>query len=234
MEQPAVSQFLHIAIDGPVGAGKSDISERLAAELGLTYLYTGAMYRALALVCVKEGVAFKDAPKVLSLLSRYTIDLDKPDNESRQAIKVLINGKDVTDDLFTPEMDRGSSDVSTIAQVRAYMVQRQQEMAKGKSVVMEGRDIGLRVLPDAHLKIYLTASPEERAKRRFLQFRNKEIDKSFEEVLDDTRKRDIQDTTREFDPLTKLPDHWELDTTGLSQTEVVQRIKDELKRRNLL
>ena len=128
----------------------------------------------------------------------------------------------------------GASDVSTHSEVRKILVSRQQEIAKGKRVVMEGRDIGLRVLPQAQLKIYLTASIAERAKRRFTQRQQKGITGSFEEVLTDTHKRDIQDTTRVHDPLQKLPDAWELDTTNLTQDEVVVKIKDELRQRKLL
>ena len=234
MEQPAASHILQIAIDGPVGSGKSDISERLARALGLTYLNTGAMYRAFALACVRAGVGWKDTPRALVLLRDTGIELTKPDEDSTRPFRILLNGEDVTEKLFTPEMDSGSSDVGTVQAVREHMVERQQELAAGKSVVMEGRDIALRVLPHAQFKIYLTAAIEERAKRRFLQFQKKGMEKSFAEVLEDTKTRDIQDTTRPNDPLTVLADHWVLDTTGLPQEEVVRKIKDELVRRNLI
>ncbi len=220
---------LQIAIDGPVGAGKSEISARLARELGLTYLYTGAMYRAVALLCIREHIGFKDEPSVLPLLEKHTIELVPATKDTVRPVVVLVNGEDVTEELFLPEVDQGTSDVSTLPGVRRFMVQRQKELAKGKRVVMEGRDIGLRVLPDAQLKIYLTASPAERARRRFAQWQEKGIaGKSLTSAIAETKIRDDQDSHREVDPLQKLPDAWELDTTGMSRDDVVEAIKKEL------
>lgn len=225
---------LQIAIDGEVGAGKSDISSRLAHELGLTYFYTGAMYRALALACTREGVAFTDKEKVIPLLDKYTIDLRPPAKNSKRGFSVVLNEEDITDQLFTPLIDKGSSSVSTVPDVRKFMVRRQQELAQGKSVVMEGRDIGLRVLPNAQLKIYLTASVEERVRRRWEQNQKQGIHQTREQVLADTRERDEQDKTRQTDPLTKVPDAWELDTTGMSREQVVAAIVQELQNRKLI
>ncbi|MBI3576430.1 (d)CMP kinase [Candidatus Gottesmanbacteria bacterium] len=226
---------LQIAIDGPVAAGKGDIAVRLAKELGLVYIYTGAMYRALGLACKKASVDTKNQTEVLSLLESTAIDLVDPDPQSSRAYKVLLNNADVTEELFTPEISMAASDVATVAAVRGSMVKRQQEMAEGKRVVMEGRDIGLRVLPNANLKIYLTAGLEERAKRRQEQLkREKGLERLFKDVLQDTKERDIQDTSRGADPLQKLPAAWELDTTNMTQDQVVAAIKKELKHRNLL
>lgn len=225
---------LHIAIDGPVGSGKSAISSSLAKQLGITYLYTGAMYRAVAYACITHNVDPSDKKKVLGLLSQTTIRLSPPNKESRYPVKVLLNGIDITDELFTPAVDAVTPMVSSLPAVRKEMVNLQQMLARGKSVVMEGRDIGLRVLPNAQLKIYLTATLEERANRRWLQFKEKGIQKSRAEVLEDTKLRDNQDTTRLTDPLQKLPDAWELDTTEMTQEEVVGRIKEELIKRKLL
>lgn len=222
---------LQIAIDGPVGSGKSDISARLAKDLGLIYLYTGAMYRALAWACTQEGIPFKNEARVMAIIPKYVIELKPPDEFDTRGFSVWVNNINVTDKLFTPDMSTAASDVSTLAAVRKYMVQRQQDMAKGKAVVMEGRDIGLRVLPDAQLKIYLTATLEERAKRRWQQHNEKQ---DFTQVLEETRARDSQDMTRAADPLMKLPDAWELDTTGMTQEQVVDVIKKELLRRNLI
>lgn len=224
---------IQIAIDGEVGSGKSDISNRLAKKLGMTYLYTGAMYRSLALACTREGIAFNDTGKVISLLNKYTFDLRPPSQKSTRGFSAVLNDEDVTNKLFSPLIDQGSSDVSTIPDVRKFMVTRQQEMAKGKSVVMEGRDIGLRVLPHAQLKIYLTASVEERARRRWKQNIKQHIHQSLDRVLEETQKRDKQDKTRIADPLTKVPDAWVLDTTGMSQEQVVAAIIKELKNRNV-
>lgn len=220
---------LHIAIDGPVGSGKSDIGSRLAKKLGILYVYTGAMYRALAYACTKQGVSHKDASQVLSVLEHLHITLMPPPAESNRLCTVLLDGADVTEFLFTPAMSLGASDVGTIESVRRHMVGKQQEIARDQSVVMEGRDIGVRVLPHAQLKIYLTADLQTRARRRWEQIRAAGIDKSLEEVIADTEVRDAQDTTRQVDPLQKLPDAWELDATGFTQDEVVGKILFKLQ-----
>jgi cytidylate kinase len=225
---------LQIAIDGPVGSGKSDISNRLANALGITYLYTGAMYRALAWLCVREGVSFKDSSHVLPLVSKHTIDLRPPAKDGSRGFSVLVGSTDITDRIFTSAISQGASDVSTIPEVRTFMVARQQELAKGKNVVMEGRDIGLRVLPDAALKIYLTASLEERARRRWEQYKTNDPTKTLAQEIEETRVRDMQDTNRTADPLQKLPEAWELDTTGMTQEAVVSAIIAELHRRKLI
>lgn len=225
---------LHIAIDGPVASGKGDIAGRLAKVLQLTYIYTGAMYRMLALACINDGVSTKDSSLVYKKLQQISIALEQPLASSMHPFIAVLNGSDVTDRIFKQDVAIGSSDVGTIPEVRKWMVAHQQEMAQGKSVVMEGRDIGLRVLPNAQLKIYLTASLEERAHRRWLQFEAKGIKKSHDDVLSDTKLRDHQDMTRVTDPLQKLASAWELDTTGMNQEDVVSRIKEELIKRNLL
>ena len=225
---------LQIAIDGPVASGKGDIAGRLAKEFHLTYIYTGAMYRMLALACIEERVSAKDAEAVYKVLQKLSMSLLPPTTSSSHPFIAMLNGINVTERIFKQDVATGSSDVGTIPKVRKWMVVHQQEIAKGKTVVMEGRDIGLRVLPNAQLKIYLTATLDERTNRRWLQFKEKGIEKSREEVLKDTKLRDFQDTTRSTDPLQKLPDAWELDTTGMSQEEVVVRIKEELIKRNLL
>jgi cytidylate kinase len=223
---------LQIAIDGPVAAGKGDIAARLAGELGLLYIYTGGFYRALAYACHQAGISTKDKDGVLSVLKQSQIDQVEQTDVSEMPYVFLVNGRDVTSEIFAQDM--GASDVAVIPEVRQQLVKRQKEIAKEKKVVMEGRDIGLRVLPDAQLKIYLTASVEERARRRWEQQKTKGIQRSFEEVLEETKKRDAQDTGRESDPLQKLPDAWELDTTGLSQDQVVEKIKEELIYRHLI
>jgi CMP/dCMP kinase len=224
---------LQIAIDGPVAAGKGDIAARLAKSLHLVYIYTGAMYRVLALSCLRAGVELNDSKNVLDVLSKTVIDFGEVDSSLNRTFTVLLNEEDVTDEILEQRIAMGASDVSIIPEVRKIMVARQQEIARGKRVVMEGRDIGLRVLPNAQLKIYLTASIEERAHRRFLQWQEKKLHKTFEETLEDTKVRDLQDMSRKTDPLMKLPDAWEFDTTGLSQEQVVSRILEEVKNRKL-
>lgn len=229
-----MTQPLQIAIDGPVAAGKGDIAARLSREFRMIYIYTGAMYRVLALACIRAGITHTNKELVLDVLHKTKIELMEPNENSKESYKALLNGDDVTSILQNPDVSKGSSDVATIAAVRREMVARQKMMAQDKRVVMEGRDIGLRVLPQAQLKIYLTASIEERAKRRFEQWQKKGIVRSFEETLTDTKSRDEQDMKRASDPLQKLPDAWELDTTGMTQEQVVKSIKGELQRRGLL
>jgi len=225
---------LQIAIDGPVAAGKGDIAARLAKACHLIYINTGAMYRMLALACIEKNVDRSDVKEVLHVLDTVTIDLGAPEKNSAKTFVALLDGRDVTDRILDPDVSRGSSDVAVIPEVRRRMVDLQKHMAQGKAVVMEGRDIGLRVLPHAQLKIYLTASVEERSKRRFLQWQEKGITKSLEETIADTKFRDTQDMTRATDPLQKLPDAWELDTTGMTQDEVITTIVKELERRTLV
>jgi cytidylate kinase len=234
MPSSAMNEPLHIAIDGPVASGKGDIASRLATKLHLIYIYTGAMYRALALACINRGVSCKDEKKVMNILKTLSIDIIAPSYGSKYPYSVMLNGDDISDRITGQDTAQGASDVGVIPSVRQWMVKRQKEMAEGRRVVMEGRDIGLRVLPNAQFKIFLTASVSVRAKRRFLQWQEKDIDKTFDETLEDTKMRDLQDTTRDIDPLQKLPDAWELDTTHLTQEEVVTIIIEELKKRNLI
>lgn len=222
---------LQIAIDGPVGSGKSYIASELAKRLGITYLYTGAMYRALALACYRQSIPFKDAASVVPVLHSLSIDLKPADVGSNRPCRVFLNNSEVTEELFTPIIDQGTSDVSTLSEVRKFMVSLQQRMAAGKAVVMEGRDIALRVLPHAQIKIFLTASVEERAKRRYDQYRKKGIEKTYQEILSDTKIRDTQDTTRETDPLQVVPGAWVLDTTAMTPEQVIETIIHRIQQR---
>lgn len=222
---------LHIAIDGPVASGKGEIASRLAKKFGLIYLYTGAMYRALALACKEHGVRSRDQARVSALLGQITIQMGPPVRNSSYPYAVYLDGKDVTERIFHQDIAQGASDVGVIPFVRTWMVKKQQEMARGKRIVMEGRDIALRVLPEAQLKIYLTASLEERAKRRHAQLQEKGVNTSLDAIIADTRIRDDQDMSRTVDPLQKVPDAWELDTTGLSPDAAVERISKELQKR---
>ena len=225
---------LQIAIDGPVAAGKGDIAARLAKELQLLYIYTGAMYRMLALACITDGVSTRDEHGVYEVLKKSSIELAIPPKGSKESFIAKLNNVDVTERIMEPDVAAGASDVAVFPSVRKEMVRRQQQIADDKSVVMEGRDIGLRVLPNAQLKIFLTASLEERARIRFDQWKQKGIVVSMDEVLKETKIRDDQDTKRATDPLQKLSDAWELDSTTLSQEEVVHAIIKELKKRKLV
>jgi len=225
---------LQIAIDGPVAAGKGDIAARLAKELHLLYIYTGAMYRMLALACIEEGASMKDEQAVFAVLEKSHIELVRPEKGQKETFIAMLNGVEVNDRIMEPDVAAGSSDVGVFPSVRKEMVARQQKIADDKPVVMEGRDIGLRVLPHAQLKVFLTASLEERARRRFDQWKQKGIDVAMEEVIEETKTRDTQDIERATDPLQKLPDSWELDSTHLSQEQVVEAIIAELVKRKLV
>ncbi len=225
---------LQIAIDGPVAAGKGDIAARLAQKLHLLYIYTGAMYRMLALACITDGVATKDEQGVYAVLGKSSIELARPPKGSVETFIAKLNGTDVTARIMEPDVAAGASDVAVFPSVRKEMVIRQQQIADDKPVVMEGRDIGLRVLPHAQLKIFLTASLEERARRRFDQWRQKGIAVSMDKVIEETKARDAQDMGRVTDPLQKLSDAWELDSTTMTQEEVVHAIVKELTKRKLI
>ncbi len=225
---------LQIAIDGPVAAGKGDIAARLAKELHLLYIYTGAMYRMLALACITDGVSTKEEQGVYVVLSKSSIELARPPKGSVETFIAKLNGTDVTARIMEPDVAAGASDVAVFPNVRKEMVIRQQQIADDKPVVMEGRDIGLRVLPHAQLKIFLTASLEERAQRRFDQWKQKGIVVSMDKVIEETKIRDAQDMGRATDPLQKLPDAWELDSTTMTQEEVVREIVKELTKRKLI
>jgi CMP/dCMP kinase len=225
------SEYLQIAIDGPVGSGKSSIASQLAKRLNITYLYTGAMYRAFALWCRQHAVRIKETKEVLPLLQTFSIQMRPALPNSSRSCQVILNGEDVTELLFTPEIDLLTSDVSTLKEVRQHMVLLQQQLAEKTAVVMEGRDIGLRVLPHAPVKIYLTASVEERARRRKRQYEKQGISKTLPEVIEETKIRDHQDSTRETDPLQVLPDAWEFDTTGKTEEAVIQEILAYIKKK---
>lgn len=193
-----------VAIDGPAGAGKSTVARALARELGFTYLDSGAMYRAVGLMTLRNGGAASDQAERL--------ELDLGD-------RVIANGEDVTEAIRAPEVSEAASKVATNPKVRAAMVEKQRELMSGGDWVAEGRDIGTVVAPDAGLKVFLTASPEERARRRA-----EELGTDVETVLRDQTLRDAQDSEREHSPLERAPGAVELDTSGLSLGEVVERI----------
>lgn len=225
---------LQIAIDGPVGSGKSDIASRLAQKLGITYIYTGAMYRALTYYCLKHHIPLSHAKAVIAARNQITISLSPSLNANMYPTHIQINGEDVTKHVFTSGVGNVTPIVSAIAEVRKKMVDLQQLMAQGKSVVMEGRDIGYRVLPHAQMKIFLTASFNERARRIYEREKKKNQQAAFEEVKKETEERDRLDTSRTTDPLKKTSDAWELDTTGMNQDQVVKIIIQELQKRHLV
>lgn len=219
-----MKRLLQIAIDGPVAAGKGTVAKLLAEKLGITFVDTGAMYRVAALLGLREGLDWKkDETRLVDSLKRSQIKM-KPACDKELPCLVFLNGEDVSEEIRNREISWGSSVVATLPKVRQILVKKQQEMAQNKEVIMEGRDITTRVLPKASLKIYLTASQEERARRRLRQLKKRGVKTSFQEVLAETVKRDRQDIERETDPLTIVPDAWVLETTNLTIDQVVEKI----------
>lgn len=211
-----MKDIYRVAIDGPSGAGKSTIAKAVASALNIDYIDTGAMYRAVGYKMKKEGVDPADLPAVQAMLDATQIDFRSGD--------IYLDEEVVNDQIRTPEMSMMASVCSQIPAVREKLVEIQRGMGMRKSVIMDGRDIGTNVLKDAEYKIYLTASAEERARRRFLELQAKGENQSFEEVLQDIRDRDHNDMTRELNPLRKAEDAIELDTTGLNIDQVVEEV----------
>ena len=201
-----------IAVDGPAGAGKSTVSKICASRLGYTYIDTGAMYRAVALKVLRSGKSLDE-----NLISDLDIKLD-------ESGKVFLDGGDVTKEIRTPEVSRGASDVAKFGFVRKKLTELQRDMAKRGKVIMDGRDIGTQVLPNADLKIFLTASVDERARRRFEELQAKNFAADFDQIKKDIALRDKQDSEREIAPLAQATDAILLDSTNLSIGQVVAEI----------
>lgn len=214
-----------VAIDGPAGAGKSTISKRLAKELGYIYVDTGALYRAIGLFALRHGADIHDSAAVVGLLAGIEIDLRFVGLEQR----VFLCGEDVSDLIRTEAVSMAASAVSALPQVRDFLMETQRGLARRNNVVMDGRDIGTVVLPDADCKIFLTASPEERARRRYNELVAKGVAANYEVVLEDLKKRDYNDSHRETAPLKLADDGIEVDTTGLSLEGSVQKVIDTAK-----
>jgi len=209
-----------VAIDGPVAAGKSTIARLLAAELGYTYIDSGAMYRALAWAARRAEVPPDDPERIANLLETTTIHLRPRKDGSNE---VIVDGDDVTSEIRTPDISQLSSRLSEQRAVRRRMVALQRDMAKEGGVVMEGRDIQTVVLPKAEVKIFLIASPEERARRRALELHSRGFETDYEEVLAEVRARDERDSKRRHSPLRAAPDAVTLDTTGLTIDHMVEK-----------
>ena len=219
-------RMLSVAIDGPSGAGKSTVAKALAKQFHLIYVDTGAIYRTVGLAAQRAGVASKDAAAVIALLPKLRIDIAY-DDEGTQ--RMLLNGEDVSEEIRTPLSSIYASDVSAIPEVRDFLMDMQRDMAKRSSVVMDGRDIGTVVLPDADLKIFLTASAEERARRRWEELKAKGREEPFEQVLQEVVDRDRQDMNRPVEPLRKTEDAVLVDTTELDFEGTVRAILDSVE-----
>jgi len=220
-----------IAIDGPVAAGKGTVAKLVAHRLGFLYVDTGAMYRATGLLAREHGVDLNNEPAVAELVAQHSMMLRTPkdDEKDGRQITVLLDDKDVSWAIRTDESSAGASIVAQYALVRKELVKKQQEIATQTSVVMEGRDITFRVLPDAQLKIYLDASLETRAKRRYQELLARGTDTTFDQVYKDTVERDKRDMERSVDPLHIEKTAWVLDSTNLEIEEVVELIVDHAK-----
>ncbi len=221
---------LQIAVDGPVSAGKGTVALALAKKLKILYIDTGAMYRATAYLAKKSGISWEDASSIVKMLRGVSIEIRQPTSKERdgRSCTVFIDREDVTWKIRSEEMGLGASAVSRYPQVREILVEKQRAMARGRGVIMEGRDITTRVLPKAPFKIFLTASVKERAKRRQEQLYKRGIKLPYEKVLRDIRKRDRQDSTRAADPLRVIEGAWLLDTTHLTIQEVIGRIIEKI------
>ena len=211
---------LTIAIDGPSGAGKSTVGGALAKRLGYLYIDTGAMYRAVALRAKERGVATDDEEVLYRWASSLLITFVKMGEETR----VLCDGEDITEGIRSPGISRLASDISKRKGVRDALVQLQREMGRGGGVVLEGRDIGTVVFPDADVKFYLDADTEERARRRFNELVEKGVRVDFEETLEEVRQRDHNDMSRVLSPLRKAEDAVVIDSTGQSVEEIVEEM----------
>ena len=209
-----------IAIDGPAGAGKSTVAKAVATELSAMYLDTGAMYRAFGLYMLRRG-AIKDKSAIIAAVDDVDITVEFIDG----AQHIFLGGEDVSDAIREPEVSMAASEVSTVPEVRERMVALQRKIAEGHDVIMDGRDIGTKVLPNATLKIYLTASVEERARRRCLELEQKGIPEPYEKVLEEMKARDYQDTHRAASPLRPADDAVTVDTTNNTLEESVAEIR---------
>ncbi len=212
--------MIRVAIDGPAGAGKSSIAKAVAKKLGFVYIDTGAMYRAVAVYAIENGIEIAENSFTADVLDKIQIDISYDENGQ----KIFLCNKDVSERIRLSDASIGASNVATIPAVRLKLVELQRALAKKSSVIMDGRDIGTYVLPDAEVKIFLTASVEERAKRRYLEMMQKGLKAQLEEVKKDIEYRDKNDSERKFAPLKQADDAVLVDTSDLTIDEVIEKI----------
>jgi cytidylate kinase len=221
---------LVIAIDGPAGAGKSTVAQELAARLGLNYVDSGATYRAAALKVLETGVSPEDEASVADVVGRAEIQFTTDESHSR----VSLDGRDVSQAIRTPEVTLAAAKVSRLPEVRKKLTALQRSLVRGRGVVMEGRDIGTVVFPDAPLKIFLKADVEERARRRLKQDQEDNRGASLEQTAYEIGRRDQLDAERKISPLVPAADAVEIDSTNLNASQVVERILDLVRKRKLV
>ena len=214
-----MSKRISIAIDGPAGAGKTTIAREVARKLGYKYVDTGAMYRAVAWKSIQLGIPLADEEAIVQMTDAMDIDFPEGDGS-----RIFVEGTDVSREIRTPEVTKLSSPVSAISGVRRCLVAQQRALAGKGGVVMEGRDIGSVVLPDAEVKVFLTASVEERARRRFEEMKSSGMNPDMDTLKHDIEVRDHRDSTRADSPLTRVPDAVEIDTDPLSIEQVIDRV----------
>ena len=216
-----MKEIFRVARDGPSGAGKSTIAKAVAKQLGIDYIDTGAMYRSVGYKMMRSGIPASDEAAVKAMLADTDIDFRDGD--------IFLDGRKVNDVIRTSEVAKMASECSVLPDVRAKLVDLQRQMGSRKSVIMDGRDIGTNVLKDAEYKFFLTASAEERAERRYKELAEKGEKISFDEVLRDIKQRDHNDMTRKLNPLRKAEDAVEVDTTGLSIDEVINKVVTQIR-----
>lgn len=217
-----MSKKINIAIDGPAGAGKSTLAKLVSEKLGYLYIDTGAMYRALAYIALQKGVDIEDGLQLKQLLDENEILLKATD----KGVEVFVNEEIVTEEIRSEKVTRAVSTIAQHREVRLEMLKKQQLLAKAGGTVMDGRDIGTEVLPDAEVKIFLTASVDERAKRRYEELLAKGLNVDFQQLKNEIALRDEKDSTREFAPLKKASDAIEIDSTQLSIVQVSEKIME--------
>ena len=223
-----MKKVINVAIDGPAGAGKSTISRAAAAALGYIYIDTGALYRTVGLNAMRNDADLESTDSIIATLTdNLKIELKFIDGEQR----MFLNGEDVSSEIRTPEASMAASTVSAVPEVRKYLFDLQKQLARDNNCIMDGRDIGTVVLPDADVKIFLTASPEARAKRRHLELTEKGIDARYEDVLEDMVKRDYNDSHRAIAPLKQADDAVLADTSELDLQQSIDLIINTIKER---
>lgn len=217
-----MKDIIRVAVDGPSGAGKSTIARAVAERMSLDYIDTGAMYRAVGYKMLRQGVALSDEAAIRRLMDTTEIDFCQGDT--------ILDGEVISDRIRTPEISKQASDCSALAMVRRRLVELQRKMGSQKSVIMDGRDIGTVVFPDAEYKFFITATPEERARRRYKELAEKGSQLTFDQVLSDINQRDYNDTHREVDPLRRAEDAVEIDTTHMTIEDVIEFICKEMEK----
>lgn len=228
--RPDISQRLNIAIDGPSGAGKSTIAKILAKQLGIEYLDTGALYRALGLKAINGNVDINDDKALKTMFDSTVIETEYVDG----AMKVYLDGKDVSDSIRNHAISKAASDISARPLTREFLLNYQRDRAKSRDVVLDGRDIGTVVLPNANVKVYLSASLDVRAKRRYEELKARGEKVEYDKIKDDIEKRDYNDMHRKIAPLKRADDATEINSDNMTPDEVASAIKDLIKKAGLL